>query len=396
MRVRGAAACGVPILGAALVAALVASAGAASTNFVEPASSPEQVGAGPQGVVVVDLDGDGDRDLATANGSNGSVTVLRNNGAANFAPFASSPEDVGSFPTAITAADIDGDADQDLLVADQLDDAIYVLRNNGNANFTQPATSPEPAGDTPAEIAAADLDDDGDTDLAIANAIESTDTDNVTILLNNGNGNFAPAPTSPEDAGNKPVAIAAADLDGDGDPDLATADQQSNTVTVLRNNGSANFNEASGSPELAGSFPQDIVAARLDADASIDLAAVNQGSSSENVTILRNSGQRELLPAGHEPGARGRAAPEPDGGRLRPRRRSGPGDLQRPRRDRDHPPQPGSARLHRARQQPRGHGPEPQGDRERRPRRGRRPRSGGRERKRGQRDHPPQPLTRAG
>ena len=239
---------GVPILGAALVAALVASAGAASTNFVEPASSPEQVGAGPQGVVVADLDGDGDRDLATANGSNSNVTVLRNNGAANFAPFASSPEGVGSFPTAITAADIDGDADQDLLVADQLDDAVYVLRNNGNANFTQPATSPEPAGDTPAEVAAADLDDDGDTDLAVADAIESTDTDNVTILLNNGNGNFARAPTSPEDAGNKPVAIATADLDGDGDADLATANQQSNTVTVLRNNGSANFNEAAGAP----------------------------------------------------------------------------------------------------------------------------------------------------
>ncbi len=298
---------GVPILGAALVAALVASAGAASTNFVEPASSPEQVGAGPQGVVVADLDGDGDRDLATANGSNSSVTVLRNNGNANFAPFASSPESVGSFPTAITAADIDGDADQDLLVADQLDDTVSVLRNNGNANFTQPATSPEPAGETPAEVAAADLDDDGDTDLAVANAIESTDTDNVTILLNRGTGNFVPASTSPEDAGNKPVAIAAADLDGDGDPDLATADQQSNTVTVLRNNGSANFNEASGSPEFAGSFPQDIVAARLDADASIDLAAVNQGSSSENVTILRNTGNANFSqPA---------TSPEPVGGR---------------------------------------------------------------------------------
>ena len=104
------------------------------------------------------------------------------------------------------------------------------------------------------------------------------------------------------------MAIAAADLDGDGDADLAIADQQSNTVTVLRNNGSANFNEASGSPEIAGSFPQDIVAARLDADAAIDLAAVNQGSSSENVTILRNNGLRELLRAGHQPRAGGRAA----------------------------------------------------------------------------------------
>jgi hypothetical protein len=297
---------GVPILGAVVVAVLVASAGAASTNFFEPGSSPEQVGAGPQGVVLADLDGDGDRDLATANGSNSSVTVLRNNGVANFAPFGSSPEAAGAFPTAITAADIDGDTDPDLLVADQLDDAVYVFRNNGNANFAQPASSPEPAGDIPAHVAAADLDGDTDIDLAVANAIDVADGD-VTILLNGGRGNFAPAPTSPEDAGNKPVSVAAADLDGDGDSDLATADQQSGTVTVFRNNGSANFNEAPGSPLFAGSFPQDIIAARLNGDAAIDLAVVNQGASSENVTILRNAGNATFT----EPAT----SPEPVGGR---------------------------------------------------------------------------------
>ena len=69
------------VVGVALV--LLASAGAAlaaSTNFVEPATSPEQVGAGPTSMVATDLDGDGDLDLATANVSGGNVTVLRNNG----------------------------------------------------------------------------------------------------------------------------------------------------------------------------------------------------------------------------------------------------------------------------------------------------------------------------
>ena len=178
-------------------------------------------------------------------------------------------------------------------MADQLDDAISVLRNNGNANFTQPATSPEPAGDTPAEVAAADLDDDGDTDLAVANAIESTDTkttsrsSSTTATATSPRRRRAPRTRATSRWRSPPPTLTATAI-----ADLATADQQSNTVTVLRNNGSANFNQASGSPELAGSFPQDIVAARLDADASIDLAAVNQGSSSENVTILRNRATR--------------------------------------------------------------------------------------------------------
>jgi hypothetical protein len=274
------------------VSALLIGAGAAmgaSTNFVEPATSPEQVGATPSGVVAVDLDGDGDRDLATANIGTGDVTVLRNNGHANFAEPAFSPEDAGSFPDYVANADIDGDLDEDLIVSNQESDDLTILKNKGNGNFFEPATSPEPAGDVPVSVAPADLDGDGDIDLAIANAIENG-TGDVTILRNRGTGNFVAAPTSPEDAGNKPVSIVATNLDGDGDADLAVANQQSGNITVFRNNGSANFTEAPGSPHAAGSFPQDIIAAPLNADAAADLAVVNQGSSSNNVTILRNNG----------------------------------------------------------------------------------------------------------
>ena len=352
------------VVGVVLV--LLASAGAAlaaSTNFVEPATSPEQVGAGPTSVVATDLDGDGDRDLATANVSGGNVTVLRNNGHANFAEPASSPEDAGSFPDYIASADIDGDLDADLIVSNQESDDLTILRNKGNGNFVEPATSPEPAGDVPVSVAPADLDGDGDVDLAIANAIESNAPDDVTILLNRGTGNFVAAPTSPENAGNKPVSIVAANLDGDGDVDLAVANQQGNNITVFRNNGSANFTEAPGSPETAGSFPQDIIAARLDGDAATDLAVVNQGSSSEDVTILRNNGLANFIRARHQPRAGRRAPAEPDGGRLRRRLRPGSRDGERPRLDRDDPAQRRPARLLRAGQQPGVHGAESEGHR---------------------------------
>ena len=140
---------------------------------------------------------------------------------------------------------------QDLIVSNQESDDLTILRNKGNGNFVEPATSPEPAGDVPVSVAPADLDGDGDIDLAIANAIKSNAPDDVTILLNRGTGNFVAAPTSPENAGNKPVSIVAANLDGDGDVDLAVANQQGNNITVFRNNGSANFTEAPGSPETA-------------------------------------------------------------------------------------------------------------------------------------------------
>ena len=64
---------------------------------------------------------------------------------------------------------------------------MTILRNPGAGNFSQPATSPEAVGDNPRSVAAADLDGDADRDLAIANAA----TDNVTILRNAG----SPVPT---------------------------------------------------------------------------------------------------------------------------------------------------------------------------------------------------------
>ena len=280
------------------VAGLVtAVAFAASTDFVERASSPEPVGVGPRGMIAADLDGDGDRDLATANISGGNVTVLRNNGAANFVEPASSPEPAGSFPTALAVGDLDGDTDQDLVVGNQSSGDVNILRNTGAGNFVEPASSPELAGTLPVSIAVGDLDGDNDRDLAIANATEPVGT--VTILRNNGNGNFFEPATSPESVGNKAISVAAADLDGDGDLDLGVANQQSGNVTILRNNGSANFTEPATSPETAASFPQGITAVDIDGDTDDDLVVVNQGTN--NMTVLRNNGSGNFSEPGTSP-----------------------------------------------------------------------------------------------
>ena len=141
-----------------LFAALVGTALAASTNFFEANSSPEATGIGPVSVVAADFNGDGAQDLATANVSGGNVTILLNKGSGNFVEKASSPEPAGSFPSSLTAADLDGDGDQDLAVTNQVSDDVTILRNNGSGNFTEPASSPVPAGDTPASVVAANHD----------------------------------------------------------------------------------------------------------------------------------------------------------------------------------------------------------------------------------------------
>jgi len=251
-------------------------------NFAEPIWSPEPVGDAAFSVVAADFDGDGDQDLAVANEFSDNVTILRNNGAGNFAQPATSPEAGGDEPTGLVASDLDGDGDQDLAVASFLSNAVTILRNTGAGNFVQPATSPEATGSVPREVVAADLDGDADPDLAVPNSFGAS----VTILKNNGAGDFVQPPTSPEAAGSGSRSVAAADFDGDGDRDLAVANAGSDDVTILRNNGAGNFVQPATSPEAAGDGPFSVAAADLDGDADPDLAVAN--SFSDNVTILRN------------------------------------------------------------------------------------------------------------
>jgi hypothetical protein len=263
----------------------------ASMDFAEPASSPVMVGVGPSGIVAADLDGDGDRDLATVNISSGSVTILKNRkGKGRFAEPASSPvTGVGSFPDAIAAADLNGDSHVDLAVTGQVSDDVTILINDGHGGFAPAAGGPFAAGDTPVAVVAVNVDGDNDRDLAIADKLSSA---NIVILKNDGSAGFSAATSSPESAGDSPVDLIAANLDGDDDPDLAVANQQGGNVTVLANGGSGDFAEVATSPESAGTFPQGIVAPDLNGDHDPDLAVVNQGSS--NVTVLRNNGSADF------------------------------------------------------------------------------------------------------
>jgi len=80
-------------------------------------------------------------------------------------------------------------------------------------------------------IITADFNGDGRPDLATANSGSS-----VSVLLQSGTtvGTFLPAATSSSGSSFNPT-LAVGDLNGDGQPDLATIDENTGTVGVLRN-----------------------------------------------------------------------------------------------------------------------------------------------------------------
>ncbi len=256
--------------------------GSASGDFTEPGTSPEVVGTGPISITAANLGGDANTDLAVVNNDTTNVSILLGDGTGNFTTAAGSPETVGADPRSVVAAKFNGDANTDLAVANRGTDNVSILLGSASGDFAEPASSEEGAGDAPSGLAAANFGGDGNVDLAVANR----DSDNVSILLGNGTGNFTPAGTSPEPAGNAPRSLVAANLGGSTSTDLAVANAESDNISVLLGNGAGNFIPAGTSPEAAGDEPFSIATANLGGTASPDLATANPGGGI--VTILLN------------------------------------------------------------------------------------------------------------
>jgi VCBS repeat protein len=297
-------------LGLALVCALglafTSGAHAAGPSFAPAPGSPFGVGDEPHSIASGDFNRDGKLDLATANISSDSVSLLLGNGASGFAPARSFA--VGHQPHSLVAGDFNRDLKLDLAVANSEDDTISVLLGNGAGGFREAAGSPLAAGDGAWYLATGDWNGDRKLDLAVSNVYGTGPSGlgtSVSIFLGDGRGGFAEAPGSPLTAGLVPYGIAAADLNHDGKLDLAVAGQFGGTVSIFLGGGGGGFAEAPGSPIVNGRSNSWVAAGDVDRDGNLDLAVANQGArnatAAQDVTVLLGDGTGRFAEASTSP-----------------------------------------------------------------------------------------------
>jgi hypothetical protein len=174
------------------------------------------------GMTAVDLNNDGQLDVATGEG----LAFLNFYGVLQFNWGQQAPLSGG----AVAAGDFNGDANADLIVAA---DSVTVLPGNGDGTFQTPITHTA-NGARHSAVVTADFNADGRLDAVV------TDSDAATVSAMLGNGDGTLLFGGAFAVGASPSAVTVGDFNGDGRPDLAVANRESNNITVMLNDGEWN------------------------------------------------------------------------------------------------------------------------------------------------------------
>jgi hypothetical protein len=200
----------------------------------------------------------------------------------------------GQIPTAIAAADFNGDGKLDWAVSNGQDNTIWIYLGNGDGTSALPTILPI-AGVSPTWLVQADLNGDGKPDLIVAEADSST----VGVFLGNGDGTFkaevqysVPAP---------PLYLVANDFTGDGKVDIAVGmigSTATGSIAVLPGDGKGHLGAALYTPDPYPSTGYWLIPANLRGNGELDLIVVDPDDFGPHggVQVYLNNGKGTFAP----------------------------------------------------------------------------------------------------
>jgi hypothetical protein len=211
-----------------------------SINFANKSDfSCTGLGLAARECAVSDVDLDGKLDVVVLY-YNGWVSVFRNTSSSGSISFASSVNYIGlNLNAGISVEDIDGDGKSDIAVSAYNSGVFLVFKNNsttGTISFSNYVSYAIGTGTNPHGNALADLDDDGKPEFIVCNRGNST----VSVYRNFGSSGIINSSTYPikQDftAGSVPIFLELVDIDNDGKREIITANNGTNTISILKNN----------------------------------------------------------------------------------------------------------------------------------------------------------------
>ncbi len=252
------------------------------------------VGRAPQLLGAADLDGDLDLDLAVFNTDSFDISILLNDGNGVFTLVqriaVNRTASSSASPTWAQIVDVDGDEYLDIVTMNiQSHGVLSVLHNRGDGTFdtaVQHAVAGIETDEAMSTLTAADLDGDNDVDLVIKVG-DLSFQDRIVVLTNDGTGSFETAVQIQLQS--SPWDIATGDFDNDGHVDIVwvTHAFSSKAVGFLRNLGTGTPDFGIPQPEVAlGGFPRNVIVFDIDGDTDLDVIVANIGA--HEVVVLEN------------------------------------------------------------------------------------------------------------
>jgi hypothetical protein len=254
------------------------------------------LGSNPSSVAWGDFNGDGRPDLAVANQSSDSVSVMLNTTAVG-APTPSFAAQrtfaVNATPNDVVVGDFNGDGRPDLAVNVVFSYSFSVLLNTTPAGASTPSFARQTFTLGPALVAVGDFNGDGRPDLAVPNG------DSKVLVLVNTTAAGATAVSFADqqafDTGGGPHSVAVGDFNGDGRPDLTVGNSYDNTLSILLNTTAAGDSTLSFAAQMTfavGTGPAAVDEADFNGDGRPDLVVANSGSTfhpESSVSVLLNT-----------------------------------------------------------------------------------------------------------
>ena len=279
---------------------------ALATAFALPVSAdgigPEMVATaeplGSQRARGADLDGDGDEDLVVAARYDDEIQWYENlDGLGTFGP-KNVITGLVDGADALWVADLDGDGDTDVISGSRYDDKVAWYENTDGLGTFGPQLLLTDAADGPSSVTAADVDLDGDLDVVFASRFD----DRLGWFENlDGLGTFS-AGMVISFAADGPNSVTTADVDGDGDPDVISGSRYDDRVAWYENtDGQGSFGPQRVISDLADHC-QMVFAADFDGDGDVDVASASRFDNKvawyENTDGLGTFGPQIVLSLG--------------------------------------------------------------------------------------------------
>lgn len=240
------------------------------TIAFSPVANPPTVDTNARSISAARLDADGINDLVVGNGTSATLSVFRGVGDLTFMSKAATS---APFPVLSTrVADWNGDGIGDVL-AGSLANFLF-FRGQADLNYAQ---EDQYVHDNKS-IHIGNFNNDTRPDVIILNNLQNT----VDLFLHSTDFDFNPQPVM-----NLPgpaSALTTGDWNGDGRDDFATSDDSNARVLLFLRNGDGTFAAPSNLP--TGAAPSLLAAADLDADGKLDLVIVTGGSSASLVAAF--------------------------------------------------------------------------------------------------------------